>query len=138
MQTTTTLPAIHVKQIYATLPAADINRAKRWYEESFGWRPVLEREDGILFEVDGNNLFVYPSRNASTNKATAATFLVDDARRTADHLRQNGVKLLKFDMPDVMWEDDLARLTINGRPVRSGWFADSEGNIISFGEYPMR
>lgn len=133
-----TMPAIKINSIYPALPAADMDRAKRWYERTLGLRPVRESEQGALYQWGDGRLFVFPSQGAGTNKATAATVTVDDARRTAEDLRSAGVELEKYDIPGVTWEGDVAKLPESDGEILGGWFKDSEGNILAFGEFPLR
>jgi catechol 2,3-dioxygenase-like lactoylglutathione lyase family enzyme len=128
-----TMQAIKVRDVYGTLPAADIDRAKRWYEQKLGWRPVMERSDGLMYEVGDSHVLIYPSSHAGTNRATALTLSVDDVRRTADELRGNGVVLEQFDMPNISWENGLARAKDGS--MLGGWIKDSEGNLIGFGKF---
>lgn len=133
-----TMPAIKIRSIYPALPAADLERAKRWYEGTLGLRPIRESEQGALYEWGDGQLLVFPSAAAGTNKATAATLAVDDARRTADELRNAGIKLEKYDIPGVTWDGDLAKMPESDGEILGGWFKDSEGNILGFGEFPLR
>lgn len=133
------MPVMHeikFKEAHATLPASDINRAKRWYSETLGLQPVYEGETDAVYEIGGSRLYMFQSMSAGTNQATAVTLAVDDAGRTAQELHRAGVELEKFDIPGAEWEEGIARSpSERAAATRGGWFRDSEGNIIGFGEF---
>jgi catechol 2,3-dioxygenase-like lactoylglutathione lyase family enzyme len=56
----------------ATLPASDMERAKRWYSEKIGLEPVEDDEYG------GAHFIVFLSPFAGTNQATTAGFNVEN------------------------------------------------------------
>jgi hypothetical protein len=45
------------------------------------------------------------------------------------------VKLERYDIHGVQWENGIAHVPVGDREMLGGWFKDSEGNIIGFGEY---
>jgi catechol 2,3-dioxygenase-like lactoylglutathione lyase family enzyme len=60
-------------QFHVTLPASDMTRARAWYEETLGLRPVETDDfDGSWSETGGVRFLLYPSQVAGTNQATAA------------------------------------------------------------------
>ena len=112
----------------ATLPAADIGRARKFYTETLGFTPTRESEFGITFELSGGTgVFLYPSEFAGTNKATALGIDVDDFDGTIADLRSRGISFLEFDYGDYKTEDGVMQ-TPEGP---AAWFQDPEGNIIS-------
>ena len=111
---------------YPTLPASDLARARRFYEETIGLPVDQVTPAGVMYHSKESELFLYPSKFAGTNKATAAGFKVDDLPATVAQLKARGVHFEDYDMPDFK--------TVNGiyqSPTgRSAWFKDSEGNIV--------
>jgi catechol 2,3-dioxygenase-like lactoylglutathione lyase family enzyme len=115
-------------QVAATLAVSDIDRAKKFYVETLGFSAVQESPGGIMFQLGkGTALFVYPSGFAGTNKATGASFNVDDFDGTIADLRAKGVSFMDYDFPGLKTEDGVAR-TPEGP---AAWFADPDGNIIA-------
>jgi len=50
---------------YATIPAADMRRAKAWYRDKLGLTPTLEDDMGCLYRVGGGTSFMlYPTMQA--------------------------------------------------------------------------
>ena len=113
--------------IYATLPASDIGRAKRFYEGTLGLSILEEREDGILFEAGGTRVFVYSSQFAGTNQATAANWEVDDIEKVVSALKEAGVTFEEYDFPGLKTTNGIAETGTD----RGAWFKDTEGNILA-------
>ena len=114
--------------VSAGLPAADIERAKAFYEGTLGLPIVQDLEGALMFACgNGTMFFVYPSEFAGTNKATAAGFQVDDIQAVMEELRGKGVTFEEYDMPGLKTVDGVATLG----PSKSAWFKDTEGNILA-------
>ena len=115
--------------IAAMLPASDLQRAKKWYEEKLGLSPVEENEGGADYQVgSGAQFSVYPSQFAGTNQATAAGFLVDDIEKVVEELKSRGVTFEQYDL-DYVKTNEKGIAEIEG--WKGAWFKDSEGNILS-------
>jgi extradiol dioxygenase family protein len=118
--------------VHATLPASDLDRARRWYEEKLGLKPVREDEVGVWFEFAGSRLLLYQSGYAGTAQSTSAEFLVEDIESVMSGLRARGVAFEEYDFPGLKTENGLATIGEH----KTGWFRDSEGNILSLDEPP--
>ncbi len=112
--------------IHPTLPASDLERAKRWYDEKLGARPVREEEVGLWYEFSGRSLLVYPSSSAGTAQSTGAEWIVEDIESVMDELRSRGVVFEEYDFPGLKTENGLAMLG----EWKAAWLKDSEGNIL--------
>ncbi len=116
-------------QFHVTLPASDMARARAWYEETLGLRPVeTDVFDGSWYETGGVRFLLYPSQVAGTNQATAASFTPDDFDAAMALLRDRGVVFDEFDYDDFKTVNGVLELP-DGR--RGAWFKDSEGNILN-------
>lgn len=116
-------------QIWATLPAADIERARSWYADKLGVKPFETGDDGGLFyEWGGSRWLLYPSAFAGTNQATAAGLVVADFDTAVAELRRNGVVFEDYDFGDEFRTVDGILTAPDGS--KGAWFRDSEGNII--------
>jgi len=114
------------------LPAADFDRAKRFYQETLGFTVAMEFDGGARFDAGNGTFFwVYPSEFAGTNKATAMAFDVDDVDKTVEDLTSKGITFEQFDLPYGKTDE-------RGIADLGGWkgafFKDSEGNIIGVGQ----
>jgi catechol 2,3-dioxygenase-like lactoylglutathione lyase family enzyme len=116
----------------AVLPAADLDRAQRWWRDVFGREPVSgDAESGNLFYVIGGvTVLVYRTDFAGTAQNTAFNIMTDDLDRDAAALRERGVVFLDYDLPGLKTVDGIADLG----GLRGAWFTDSEGNILAIGE----
>jgi catechol 2,3-dioxygenase-like lactoylglutathione lyase family enzyme len=113
-----------------TLPAQDIERAKRFYEEKLGLTPESEDPGGVHYRSGATMFDIYPTRFAGTAQHTLGAWMVDDIRAVVAALRERGVAFEDYDLPGLKTEDGIADL---GSEL-SAWFRDSEGNILAIAE----
>jgi predicted enzyme related to lactoylglutathione lyase len=113
--------------MYAYIPARDIVRARRFYEEVLGFTPKHETAGGVVYEFGkGTACFLYSTPNAGTSKASQAFWEVADIEAEVAELKSRGVTLEKYDMPG---SDE--RGIVTGGGAKAAWFKDSEGNILA-------
>jgi len=113
--------------VRATIPAADMERAQRWYEEKLGLVPFSDDPGGVTYRcADGSWFSLYPSRFAGTAQHTVAGWTVDDLEIVVEKLRERGVAFEEYDLPDLKTVDGIAQLG----PEKAAWFKDSEGNTL--------
>ena len=114
--------------MYAYIPAKDLARARRFYEEKLGFVPKQELNGGVAYEsAKGTACFLYPTPNAGTSKASQAFWEVEDIEREVAELKSRGVELEDFDVPGERSPSGV--VTAGG--ARAAWFRDSEGNILA-------
>ena len=112
----------------ATIAVQDTAKAREFYEGKLGLKLEDDRDEEVLTFGSGHSrLFVYKSRFAGTNKATAATWLVDDVDALTRDLKSKGVTFERYEMPGMTHEGDVH---VAG-PMRAAWFKDPDGNILS-------
>ena len=113
--------------MYSYLPAKDVARARKFYEEKLGIKPKQETAAGVVYEFgNGTACFLYPTPNAGTSQASQAFWQVDDIEREVADLKARGVKFEKYDMPEM---DESGISTAGG--AKAAWFKDTEGNIMA-------
>jgi catechol 2,3-dioxygenase-like lactoylglutathione lyase family enzyme len=113
--------------MYSYIPAADVARARRFYEGTLGFRPKQELNGGVVYEFAGGTAcFLYLTPNAGTSRASQAFWDVKDIEAEVAELRRRGVSLEKYDMPGT----DANGITTAGG-AKAAWFKDSEGNILA-------
>lgn len=115
--------------LHPVLPAADLERAKAWYADKLGLKPVVDDELGLEYETGGHRFGVYASQFAGTNQATAASFRVDDVDAAVAQLRDRGVEFEDVDYGEMGKTVDGVVTTPDGR--KGAWFKDSEGNTLA-------
>ena len=114
--------------LYAYLPAKDVARARRFYEQTLGLRPAREIAGGVYYEFGRQTAaFLYESPNAGTSKASQAFWHVDDIEREVAALKARGVVFEDYDLPGAKSPSGV--LTAGG--AKAAWFKDTEGNILA-------
>ena len=116
---------------HTTLPAADLDRARRFYEETLGFVPVDIQPAGVRYETAGGSRFlVFPSSGRPSGTHTQIGFQVDDIEAEVADLRSRGVVFETYDMPTF----DTKTMIATFPAIRSAWFKDTEGNLIGLVE----
>jgi len=114
--------------MYAYIPAKDVARARKFYEEKVGLKAGEETPGGVTYRFGkGTACFLYPTPNAGTSKASQAFWQVDDIEREVRELQARGVKFEEYDAPGMKTVNGIA--TAGG--AKAAWFKDSEGNILA-------
>ena len=115
----------------AMIAVSDLDRARAFYEETLGLE-AREAMGGEVLEVRSGEtvINVYRSEFAGTNKATALTFDVDDIESEVRDLKQKGIFFEQYDMPGLEKQGDL----YVAEGMKTAWFKDPDGNILSLFE----
>src|SRR5918995_4896886 len=114
--------------MYSYIPAKDVPRARRFYEEKLRFKPKAEIAGGVAYEFGkGTACFLYPTPNAGTSQASQAFWQVDDVEREVAELKARGVQFEDYDMPGEKSPSGV--ITAGG--AKAAWFKDSEGNILA-------
>jgi predicted enzyme related to lactoylglutathione lyase len=110
------------------IPAADVARARRFYEQKVGLSPREEVAGGVVYECGGGSwIFLYPSGGAGTSQASQAFWQVDDLEAEVADLRKRGVVFEEYDLPGLKTVNGIA----TGGGTKAAWFKDTEGNIMA-------
>jgi catechol 2,3-dioxygenase-like lactoylglutathione lyase family enzyme len=105
----------------ATLPAADLERARRFYTDKLGLSAMPGSAPGTdLFRCGGTMFAVYETSGRALGTHDQMGFTVSDLDSVARQLKARGVSF----RGDVV-EDER---------TRTAWFKDSEGNLIMLRE----
>ena len=113
--------------MYSYIPATDIARARRFYEEKLGFKPREVTAGGVVYEfAKGTDCFLYLTPNAGTSQASQAFWEVKDIEKEVAELLERGVNFERYDGPDT---DDKGISTAGG--AKAAWFKDTEGNIMA-------
>jgi predicted enzyme related to lactoylglutathione lyase len=113
--------------IRAYIPAGNISRARKFYEGTLGLKPKEEYAHGVIYECGGAEVFLYPTSNAGTSKASQAFWQVKDVEAEVAELKARGVTFEEYDMPGVTMRNSIA----TGGGAKTAWFKDTEGNILA-------
>ena len=113
--------------IRAYLPASNLPRARKFYEQQIGLKPKEEYAGGVIYECGGAEVFLYPTPNAGTSKASQAYWSVTDVEAEVADLKSRGVKFEEYNMPGIKMTNSIA----TGGGAKTAWFKDTEGNILA-------
>jgi predicted enzyme related to lactoylglutathione lyase len=116
--------------IRAYIPVSDVSRARKFYEEKLGLKPKQEFAGGVIYECGGYEVFMYPTPNAGTSKASQAFWQVADVEAEVADLKARGVKFEEYDLPGMKMENSIA----TGGGAKTAWFKDTEGNIMAISQ----
>ncbi|HET9830936.1 MAG TPA: VOC family protein, partial [Vicinamibacterales bacterium] len=73
------------------IPVKDMVRARKFYEEKIGLKPKQEYAGGVVYECGkGSWVFMYPTPNAGTSRASTAFWAVDDVAAEVAQLKSKG------------------------------------------------
>ena len=118
--------------MYTYIPARDVARARRFYEDKVGLKPKLEIMGGVAYEFGKNTAaFIYDAGdNAGTNRASQAFWSVEDVATEVAQLRARGVEFEEYD-PDEIGGLTMKDGIAEGGGTKAAWFKDTEGNIMA-------
>jgi catechol 2,3-dioxygenase-like lactoylglutathione lyase family enzyme len=123
---------LNIRQVFAKLPAQDVERARSFYRRTFGLEPYGEHNNHLHYEIDGGYFIIFPSRGNPSGSHDQLGFVVDDVEAAVAELRSRGVELEDYEPPAHATKHD--GITDFGA-VKAAWLKDSEGNLISVGQF---
>ena len=118
--------------MYATLPATDLERARRFYAEKLGLTPERELPGGLWYRCGRDIRFLlFTSQGEISGTHTQALWLVEDVESEVDTLKARGVVFEEYDLPSLKTSNSIATIG----PNKGAWFKDSEGNLLSLAQF---
>jgi predicted enzyme related to lactoylglutathione lyase len=119
---------LKIKESYATLPAQDIERARKFYEQKLGLTADQVMPDGgVTFRTGSAGFSVFPSRGKASGDHTQISFEVTDVVAAVSELKKNGVSPEEYDLPGFKTNGGV----LDTGDGKAAWFKDSEGNLLS-------
>jgi predicted enzyme related to lactoylglutathione lyase len=120
------------RPINAILPAADLARAKRFYNEKLGLTPESEDPGGITYRCgEGTRFTVISSSGTASGTHTQMGWTVDDIEAEVADLKARGVVFEEYDTPGLKTVNAVATTG----PIKGAWFKDSEGNLLGLAQF---
>jgi catechol 2,3-dioxygenase-like lactoylglutathione lyase family enzyme len=107
----------------------DLDKARRFYEETLGLRVVEVPEMGGLLRLHlggGAEVLVYAKPNHTPASFTVLNFPVPDVEQAVDQLTARGVRFERYENPPT----DAKGIMRAGGPLIA-WFTDPAGNVFS-------
>ena len=116
--------------VYATIPAKDLERAKSFYADKLGLKPEQEAPEGLRYRCRDGGFLLFESSGAASGDHTQLGWDVDNLDATVEELRGRGVVFEEYDLPGFKTVNGIAEIA----GERGAWFKDSEGNLLALGE----
>jgi catechol 2,3-dioxygenase-like lactoylglutathione lyase family enzyme len=118
-------------QVTCMLPVKDLERARRFYEQSLRLVPLGARPDGkFIYKVGDTELALFPRPEGTKAEHTALSFRVDDIAAAIAVLKAQGVVFDDYDLPGFKTVEHVCVLGSE----KAAWFRDPEGNILCLHE----
>ncbi len=115
----------------ATIAVKNLKSARKFYEGALSLKPVhSEGDQAVSYKNASSEVLVYESQFAGTNKATAATWMVDDIEGLVKDLKAKGIAFEHYDFPGMTRKGDVH---VAGK-LKNAWFKDPDGNILALVE----
>ncbi len=113
---------------HTTLPVADLERARQYYEQVLGLVPEFVTPGGAMYVTGpGSRLLIFPSAGRPSGAHTQIGFTVADIDAEVADLKGRGVVFETYDFPGF----DTTTSTATTDAIRVGWFKDPDGNLLS-------
>jgi len=129
---------LETSEVSTRLPAKDLDRARRFYEEKLGLEPIEERPGGLLYCCGQTRFAVFESLGAASGSHTQMAWEVVDIEATVAALKARGVVFEEYDLSELKTVNGIAEIRGNypskGTGEKGAWFRDSEGNLLSIGQ----
>jgi catechol 2,3-dioxygenase-like lactoylglutathione lyase family enzyme len=113
---------------YSGFSVDDLDRARRFYEDTLGLRLTDEAMAGVarLQLGGGTSVLVYAKKDHAPATFTVLNFPVPDVEKAVDALTERGVEFLRYDSPPT---DEKGIMRAGGPLI--AWFTDPAGNVLS-------
>jgi catechol 2,3-dioxygenase-like lactoylglutathione lyase family enzyme len=118
---------LSARKVTAMLPVVDMQRARRFYEQTLELPAPRVRANGeALYDAGGAEFALYPRGTPTRADHTALSFEVRDLDAEMAALRARGVRFEDYDLPGLQTAGGVCVLGAD----RAAWFRDPEGNIL--------
>ena len=115
-------------ETFSSFSVNDLRKAKEFYGDTLGLE-IKETPEGLELHTGNNAVFLYPKPNHTPATFTVLNFHVDDIEKAVDELDSLGVKLERYDLPDL--KTDKRGIARGPKGPIIAWFKDPAGNILS-------
>ena len=120
------------RRVHATLPVADLDRARAFYEDTLEFSPYDVQSAAVLYRAgEGTAFAVTRSSGSASGSHTQMGITTPDIEADVAELKGRGIVFEEYDYPTLKTVDSIAQTG----PNRAAWFKDSEGNLIGIIEF---
>jgi catechol 2,3-dioxygenase-like lactoylglutathione lyase family enzyme len=116
--------------VFATIPAKDLERAKSYYADKLDLKPAEESPEGLRYRCGNGGFLLFESSGSASGDHTQLGWDVDDIEATVEELRGRGVVFEEYDLPGFKTVNGIAEIA----GEKGAWFKDSEGNLLALGQ----
>jgi catechol 2,3-dioxygenase-like lactoylglutathione lyase family enzyme len=117
--------------VIAFAAAADLRRARVFYEQTLGLLMVEQNDFACVFDANGTMLRITAVPEVSRTGYTVLGWRVPDIAAAVRGLTARGVVFMRYDGMD---QDDIGVWTTPGGE-KVAWFADPDGNVLSLTQF---
>jgi catechol 2,3-dioxygenase-like lactoylglutathione lyase family enzyme len=117
--------------IIAFAAAADLERARAFYQGVLGMRLVEQNEYACVFDANGTMLRVTAVPEVARPGYTVLGWRVENIRTLIAQLRAKGIAFVRYD--GIEQDGDAIWTTPSGDMI--AWFADPDGNTLSLTQF---
>jgi catechol-2,3-dioxygenase len=113
--------------VFPILLSRDLRESRRFYHDTLGLDILREDEERIVFRCGGGSqLTVTASTTGTSDPQTQLAWRVPDLRAELAELRQRGVRIEEYDLPDPKTTDGIADMGF----AWAAWIIDPHGNAL--------
>ena len=114
------------------LPVVNMQRARDFYENKLGLKPVGLKPDGKFVYATGSGAVIalFPKEGGTKADHTAISFQVPDIAAEIKSLKAAGVVFEDYDFPGLKTVNHVCVLGAE----KAAWFKDPEGNYLCLHE----
>jgi catechol 2,3-dioxygenase-like lactoylglutathione lyase family enzyme len=115
---------------FSSFSVPDLGAAKQFYGETLGI-DVVETPEGLELHIAGGTpVLVYPSESYTAPKHTVLNFPVDDIGEAIDELTRRGIRMERYDLPDLK-TDERGIFRGDSGPSAIAWFKDPADHVLA-------
>ena len=115
---------------YATLPTADLEGLRRYYEDVLGFTVREETPAGVFFQAGDGTYFAVTRQSGKASGAhTQLGFRVANIDVVVAELRARGAVFETYETPKTV--DGVASVPVG----RAAWLRDPDGNLMGLVEF---
>ena len=117
------------KSAGAAIPAQDIKRARKFYEDKLGLKPTEEQSDGgAAYQLGDTGFVLFASMGKASGDHTQMALEIEDVAAAVRELQDKGVAFEEYDYPEFKSRDGVVDMPDGGK---GAWLKDTEGNLIA-------
>jgi catechol 2,3-dioxygenase-like lactoylglutathione lyase family enzyme len=112
--------------VVPTVPVSDLERARAFYGDVLGLRPLWENPASIRWRCGDQSELSTFKRPDTATAHTLAHFEVTDIEATVRDLEARGVPFIDYTDGPLVTTNHIAQMG----PARGAWFQDPDGNTL--------